>query len=50
MIHEYIITAFKVFVGVVTSNKLMLSALVALGVLFVWMFFKFALMKIGVLA
>lgn len=38
MIHEYIITAFKVFVGVVTSNKLMLSALVALGVLFVWMF------------
>ena len=38
MIHEYIITAFKVIVGVITENRLALAALVALGVLLVWMF------------
>ena len=38
MIHEYIITAFKVIVGVITENRIALSALVALGVLLVWMF------------
>ena len=37
MIHEYIITAFKVIVGVITENRLVLSALIALGILFVWM-------------
>jgi len=36
MIHEYIITAFKVMVGVITENRIALSALIALGVLFVW--------------
>jgi len=38
MIHEYIITAFKVMVGVITENRLALSALVALGILLIWMF------------
>ena len=38
MIHEYIITAFKVIVGVVTENRLALAALVSLGILLVWMF------------
>lgn len=38
MIHEYIITAFKVIVGVITDNRLTLGALIALGVLLVWMF------------
>ena len=40
MIHEYIITAFKVIVGVITENRLALSALVALGILLVWMLFS----------
>ena len=38
MMHEYIITAFKVIVGVITENKITLIALIALGILLVWMF------------
>jgi len=40
MIYEYIITAFKVIVGVITHNRLALAALIALGVMVVWVFFS----------
>lgn len=38
MIYEYIITAFKVIVGVITENRLTIAALIALGVLLIWQF------------
>lgn len=40
MIYEYIITAFKVIVGVITHNRLALASLIALGVMVMWVFFS----------
>jgi len=40
MIYEYIITAFKVIVGVVTNNRIALASLVALGIMLIWIFFS----------
>jgi len=40
MLHEYIITAFKVIVGVITNNRLVLAGLIALGILILWVFFS----------
>ena len=40
MLYEYLVTAFKVVVGVVTNNRLLLGSLIALGVLLLWVIFS----------
>ena len=40
MLYEYIVTAFKVVVGVVTNNRLVLASLIALGFLLLWVIFS----------
>ena len=40
MIHEYLITAFQVVVGLVNNNLLAYGALIALGLMIVWVVFS----------
>ena len=40
MIHEYILTIFKVIVGVITNERLAIAALIAFGVLTLWVVFS----------
>lgn len=38
--YEYIVTAFKVVVGVITNDRLAIAALIALGLMLIWVVFS----------
>ena len=38
--YEYIVTAFKVMVGVITNDRLAIGAAVALGIMLLWVTFS----------
>ena len=40
MIYEYIVTAFKVIVGVITYDRLAIAAMIALGIMLIWIIFS----------
>lgn len=40
MLYEYIITAFKVVVGVITNNRLVMAALIAIAFMIIWVVFS----------
>lgn len=40
MIYEYIVTLFKVIVGVITNERLAIAALISFGVLLLWVIFS----------